>query len=409
MATTAESDGDPDRPRTSPNMAITRKPVGAQKTQSKFSSSRPTSSVSERSPVSSVNRRFSRQDTGYRKPSAPGLQHSGSIHSMQHPPLPEIQACSHCGAQKPEGMSWEAMQRRIAELETEVKILTEKASSAADKLADCEDELQKLKSAGDAASGGDNSPNQPYLFPPRSPGHAMSASSDNKHPAEAAGPTSSQPEPSSQQQHNGEPARSASPQPAAAPNPAVTSLQPEKPALGRSLTKTRITNFLSARRASPANNNTESQQASSSSSNNPRNSQDLNAQLAHEQSLRRAAESKLNQTNQELEDLSVSLFQQANEMVAAERKARVEGEERAKQREKEGKRRARGQEEKVRRLEGRVKVLEERETERGKRLDRLELAMKRVSRVKEVLNEGVVVATATTTNGQLKPYSYGSV
>lgn len=62
----------------------------------------------------------------------------------------------------------------------------------------------------------------------------------------------------------------------------------------------------------------------------------------------------------ELEELSAQLFQQANEMVAAERKARA-------------------------RLEDRVEVLERREGEKRKRLDRLEGAVRRIERVRGVL------------------------
>jgi hypothetical protein len=65
--------------------------------------------------------------------------------------------------------------------------------------------------------------------------------------------------------------------------------------------------------------------------------------------------------NTEIEDLSVSLFQQANEMVAAERKARAK-------------------------LEERVAVLESRDDEKRKRLERLEGAMKRIERVRGLLS-----------------------
>jgi hypothetical protein len=64
----------------------------------------------------------------------------------------------------------------------------------------------------------------------------------------------------------------------------------------------------------------------------------------------------------ELEDLSASLFAQANEMVAAERRARAK-------------------------LEERVVILERRDVEKRQRLERLEKALKRIERVKGVLNE----------------------
>ncbi|KAF9892507.1 hypothetical protein FE257_001616 [Aspergillus nanangensis] len=55
---------------------------------------------------------------------------------------------------------------------------------------------------------------------------------------------------------------------------------------------------------------------------------ELQNALNREQDLRRAAESQLSQANTELEDLTAQLFSQANEMVAQERKARARLEER---------------------------------------------------------------------------------
>jgi hypothetical protein len=64
--------------------------------------------------------------------------------------------------------------------------------------------------------------------------------------------------------------------------------------------------------------------------------------------------------DKEIEDLSVTLFQQANEMVAKERKARAK-------------------------LEERVETLEKRDVEKRKRLERLESAVKRIDRVNKLL------------------------
>lgn len=82
--------------------------------------------------------------------------------------------------------------------------------------------------------------------------------------------------------------------------------------------------------------------------------------LDREQSLRKAAENQLTQANTELEDLTVQLFSQANEMVAQERKARA-------------------------RLEERVALLERRDVEKRKRLDRLEKSMQRVERLRSLV------------------------
>ncbi|EPE05733.1 ribosomal protein l32 [Ophiostoma piceae UAMH 11346] len=84
--------------------------------------------------------------------------------------------------------------------------------------------------------------------------------------------------------------------------------------------------------------------------------------LTREQKLRRAAEGRLNDTSREVEELSVSLFEQANEMVAEERRARA-------------------------RLEARVAVLEQRDTDKKARLERLELAMARIERLRAMLGD----------------------
>ena len=85
--------------------------------------------------------------------------------------------------------------------------------------------------------------------------------------------------------------------------------------------------------------------------------------LRRERELRRAAEGKLNDTSREVEELSVSLFEQANEMVAQERRARAK-------------------------LEERVALLETRDLEKRDRLDRLEGALTRIERVRALLGGG---------------------
>jgi len=87
---------------------------------------------------------------------------------------------------------------------------------------------------------------------------------------------------------------------------------------------------------------------------------ELEEALRKEQSLRQAAEGKLDEASGELEDLTAQLFMQANEMVATERKARAK-------------------------LEERVEVLEKRDGEKRKRLERLEGAMARIERVRGLL------------------------
>ncbi|GJC93521.1 ribosomal protein L32 [Colletotrichum higginsianum] len=91
-------------------------------------------------------------------------------------------------------------------------------------------------------------------------------------------------------------------------------------------------------------------------------SQLLSPRGMKEQNLRLAAESRLSTTSQEVEELSVSLFEQANEMVATERRARA-------------------------RLEERVETLEKRDQDKRRRLERLEGAVGRIERVRSLLGE----------------------
>jgi len=95
----------------------------------------------------------------------------------------------------------------------------------------------------------------------------------------------------------------------------------------------------------------------------------LQSQLAREQTLRSEAESKVSQLSSEMEELSALLFQQANEMVAAERRARA-------------------------RLEERVEVLEAREREKRTRLERLERAVGRIERVRGLLDSSAETAVS---------------
>lgn len=70
----------------------------------------------------------------------------------------------------------------------------------------------------------------------------------------------------------------------------------------------------------------------------------------------------MSETSREVEELSVSLFEQANEMVAAERRERA-------------------------RLEERIELLEKRDADKRRRLDRLENAMDRIERVRALLGQ----------------------
>ena len=87
---------------------------------------------------------------------------------------------------------------------------------------------------------------------------------------------------------------------------------------------------------------------------------DLEAALARETDLREKAEKKVTDTENEIEDLSATLFEQANEMVSTERRARAK-------------------------LEDQVTTLEQRDKDRTSRLDRIDEAVKRLERVKALL------------------------
>jgi len=104
---------------------------------------------------------------------------------------------------------------------------------------------------------------------------------------------------------------------------------------------------------------------------------ELESQLAQAQAQRLAAESKVDQMSAEIEELTGSLFSQANEMVADERR---EG---ARLRE-----RIRFLEERDAKFAMKVQRIEERDRERKKRLERLERAMARIEKAKELLGQG---------------------
>lgn len=119
----------------------------------------------------------------------------------------------------------------------------------------------------------------------------------------------------------------------------------------------RFAALMAGKRPSTAPTPTDDRPSTASS----RRESDLAAALAKEHELRQKAEGQANQMSVEIEELSVTLFQQANDMVAEERRARAK-------------------------LEERVEILEKRDTEKRKRLERLEGALKRIERVRGMLS-----------------------
>ncbi|KAK8058739.1 ribosomal protein L32 [Apiospora phragmitis] len=294
--------------------------------------------------------------------------------------------CPHCGnslpllsVSDPHTALLEA-QKQIADLEAQVHLLNKKATAAVDRWADYEDELSRLR----AASMSSTTP----------------TTTTTSSLATAAGrPLSSGPpsmnglgimmNPGSTTNRNSRPSTAVT----EAPSSRGSGFFGGGVASGAA---SRISQLLSPRKSTPnlaANNhnshNTNSQQAAAaaaaavtrtsflssatanSSSLHPHpqplpsptpSADDLMEALMREQSLRQAAEGRLSETSREVEELSVTLFEQANEMVASERRARAQ-------------------------LEERVGVLERREDEKRGRLERLEGSVARIERISRILGE----------------------
>ncbi|GKT40836.1 sporulation-specific protein 5 [Colletotrichum spaethianum] len=213
----------------------------------------------------------------------------------------EQHSCPSCGVVLEPPPALLEAQSRIADLEAQVRLLNQKAAAAVDRWADYEDELTRLRIATSQTST-----------------------------SLAAAPTL-----------------------APTPSPTRTSFL--------SGGANRLSQLLSPRgMKSTPNLRTPSPPAAGAG--NPASTDDLREALSREQNLRLAAESRLSTTSQEVEELSVSLFEQANEMVATERRARA-------------------------RLEERVETLEKRDQDKRRRLERLEGAVGRIERVRSLLGE----------------------
>ncbi|KAJ5265693.1 hypothetical protein N7524_006711 [Penicillium chrysogenum] len=204
-------------------------------------------------------------------------------------------------------------QDRIQELEGQVHALTARASATASKLSQYEEEIRHLRSSQPQGS----------YHTPRS--------------------SSSLGRPPSQTEHS-------SPQ-----RPTSSESQPQPQTYQSRLTN--LASLLPYRRGST----TPASAPSTSSGAPPPDYPDYLDNTPSTYRLREAAESQLSQASTELEELTVQLFSQANEMVAEERKARAK-------------------------LEERVAVLERRDVEKRTRLERLEKAMARVERLRALVN-----------------------
>lgn len=231
--------------------------------------------------------------------------------------------------------------RRLHDLEAQVKILNTKAASAVDKLADYEDELRYLREVN--ARHEHQGTNGLAL---EGPGPAITP------------PPPGQPQPPQQPQSRLAslsallPGRRKEVNPAHLPTTPHTGIFPQNEnAYGSNTLSPPKTPFSKGSAPHLTSAHSDSQIVTLSA---------LQSSLEEERTLRLRAESSLSQTQTELEDLTAQLFGQANEMVATERKARAK-------------------------LEERVKVLEQRDTDKRRRLDRLEKAVSRIERVKQMV------------------------
>ncbi|CAK7235330.1 hypothetical protein SBRCBS47491_009256 [Sporothrix bragantina] len=317
--------------------------------------------------------------------------------------------CPQCGFAVPLASDADALlrqaQQQIQELESQVVLLDQKAAAAIDRWADYEDELTALRrrlaatnanasSAGNITINTNTTPNNNTApmtpasptrtsFLPAGAANRLSAllsprpakSTPNLKAAAAVTASASAP-----------PASTAAmpPPPLPTPIPTQSVSQPNMPNLSSMPTPPLSANNNAYGGASPPRTPgsfpffgraTPSPSPAPPPEPDTPSTKELLDALTREQKLRRQAEGRLQDTSREVEELSVSLFEQANEMVAEERRARA-------------------------RLEQRVAVLEQRDTDKKRRLERLEQAMDRIERLRAMLGvgaDGLPVGTPATT------------
>ncbi|KAG7289619.1 hypothetical protein NEMBOFW57_005990 [Staphylotrichum longicolle] len=246
--------------------------------------------------------------------------------------------------------------KQIADLEAQVRLLNQKASAAVDRWADYEDEISKLRAQLEARPQTPAAQSSPTKQQQQQQHHASLPTP----PSSAAGlPTPSPSRASFLTTSAATRISASSPaNPLHHPHP-IPSLPssftypPDPPSTGNPTATTTQTHTHPHSPLSPPPSLPTSAQLTT---------EDLLSALSREQALRRQAEGRLHDTSREVEELSVSLFEQANEMVAAERRARAQ-------------------------LEARVGELERREGDKRRRLERLERAVGRIERVRGVLGE----------------------
>lgn len=232
-----------------------------------------------------------------------------------------VACCPSCGYDIPPVETTQAelldAQARIADLEAQVRLLNEKAAAAVDRWADYEDELTKLRAANATANA---QPETPTAETQQSPVRASFLQTGTQRISQLLSPRKSTPNLQTEPEDRSSPIDRPLSSPGLPPPP-----PPPK--------------------------------------DDPSRAEALLQALTREKSLRREAEGRLSATSKEVEELSAALFEQANEMVADERRARAA-------------------------LEERVGELEQKDMDKRRRLDRLEGAMGRIERVRKLLEDG---------------------
>lgn len=291
-----------------------------------------------------------------------------------------------------------AAQKQIEDLEAQVRLLNAKATAAVDRWADYEDELGKLKAElrrrnnSTPAAGTAARPQTPTLRETPSPPAASNSTVGSPTAAMTSFASAASSRISAYLSRKSTPNLKAPQHPGHQSSLSTSSLLPQlavgPPAGTPGHQSSRSTSSLAPPRTPGGSTANKQQQQQPSTPLTPLtlslsggkvtwtpghspapSSDDLLEALTREQQLRLAAEGKLNDSSKEIEDLSVTLFEQANEMVATERRARA-------------------------RLEERVGELERREGEKKRRLERLEQAMGRIERARALLNSGAEASVA---------------
>ncbi|KAI1352168.1 hypothetical protein F5Y01DRAFT_100880 [Xylaria sp. FL0043] len=268
--------------------------------------------------------------------------------------------CPNCGLSLPSLTSdpHKALlraQRQIEDLQSQVRLLNQKATAAVDRWADYEDELSRLRAASTSTNSTtttstknhnnthNNNNNRPHTPDPSvatsSPRSSFLGAGAASRISQLLSPRKSVAQLTSSTTTSTHP-------------PSSTTLQQQQQQQQRGSLSSISTPALPIDRTS---NSTAAAAAAAET-------RDLMTALARERRLREAAEEKLAATSREVEDLSASLFEQANDMVATERRARAA-------------------------LEERVQELGVRDEEKRARIGRLEGAVRRIERVRVVLED----------------------